>query len=224
MKMHFVWIFLCEVAAGCAPAPFVADPLPPLQNPNPATLRDTFLRAMPRQFVSEDSIIIQAPFHHDMAALGVMRVDRTAGTFELVVMNQTGLKLLAMSGNRSGVVVNFAIGPLMQHKDLLQLVGRDVGRIFLDEVPSSAQGARIGSNSVQFRDKQSDGTVYYEFGGDPPVLLEKWADGFFGSIWRVRYYHYAPHPGGLYPRGIVMDNAQLHYRIIVKNRDVEIDQ
>jgi hypothetical protein len=40
----------------------------------------------------------------------------------------------------------------------------------------------------------------------------------------VHYFHYTPHPGGLYPRGIVMDNGELHYRIIVKNRDVEIDQ
>jgi hypothetical protein len=53
------------------------------------------------------------------------------------------------------------------------------------------------------------------------VLLEKRLEGFWGTIWRVRYYRYAPESGGLYPRGIVMDNERFHYRIIVKNRDVD---
>ncbi len=60
--------------------------------------------------------------------------------------------------------------------------------------------------------------MVYDLGGDPPILLDKRLVGCFGTIWRVRYFQYASSGGSLYPRGIVMDNGQYHYRIIVKNR------
>jgi hypothetical protein len=50
------------------------------------------------------------------------------------------------------------------------------------------------------------------------VLLEKRFAGWLGTIWRVRYFDYAISNGSLYPRGVVMDNAQYHYRIVIKNR------
>jgi len=60
---------------------------------------------------------------------------------------------------------------------------------------------------------------------DPAVLLQKQLDGFFGPTWRVRYYDYRPGDGGrLFPHGIVMDNFQFHYRIIIKNRDWSIQE
>ena len=187
-------------------------------------MRNIFARALPNRFVSDDSIIIQAPFHDDLAVLGVMRVDRSAGTFKMVALNQAGIKLFELCGDRANVSVGFVLPPLMSQKDVLVWIAHDIARMYLDPVPSDSAQTKIEPNKIRFFDKQSAGTVVYEFGGDPVVLRQKWMEGFFGAAWRVRYFRYSTEFGGLYPRGIVMDNGRYHYRIIVKNRDLEIDR
>lgn len=224
MRTRFALAALLFVMAGCAKLPFAAEPMPVLQNPNPSAIRDNFARALPNRFTTDDTIIIQAPFHDDLAMLGVLRVDRSAGTFEVVALNHVGIKLFDLSGNRSDVSIGFALGPLMAHKDILISIAHDFARMYLDLVPTDTAKTDIESNKVQFTDKRSGQTVVYEFAGDPAALREKQHDGFFGTIWRVRYFRYSTEFGGLYPRGIVMDNDRYHYRIIVKNRDVEIER
>jgi len=218
------WLVLLAVVGGCAKLPFAAEPLPTLVNPDPATMRDSFARGLPNRFTTDDTIIIHAPFHDDLAVLGVLRVDRPAGTFELIALNHLGIKLFDLSGDREKVSIGYLLPPLMGLKDVLMWIGRDIGRMYLDVVPSEGAKVEIGSNEILFIDKESAGTVVYEFGGDPAVLREKWQKGFFGTPWDVRYFQYSTQFGGLYPRGVVMDNGRYHYRIIVKNRDVEIDR
>jgi hypothetical protein len=43
-------------------------------------------------------------------------------------------------------------------------------------------------------------------------------------VWRVKFYEYTPTLAGVFPRGIVLDNARFHYRIVVKNRSVQIEK
>ena len=187
-------------------------------------MRDNFARALPNRFISDDTIIIQAPFHDDLAVLDVLRVDRVAGKFELIALNHLGIKLFDLSGDRDNVSVGYVLPPLMGEKDILISIGHDVANMYLDQIPTDGAKTEVGSNKIVFSDKQSGGTLVYEFGGGPLVLLDKHLDGWFWTKWRVRYFRYSTEFGGLYPRGIVMDNGHYHYRIIVKNRDVEIDR
>ena len=221
---RFSWLVLLATVSGCAKLPFEAEPLPALVNPDVPAIRQRFARALPDRFTSDDTIIIQAPFHHDLAVLGVLRVDRRAGTFELIALNHLGIKLFDLSGDRAKVSIGYVLPQLTGRKDVLMSFGRDIGRMYLDLVPAKGDTTEIESNRIQYYDRESEGTVVYEFAGDPAVLREKWLEGFFGAAWRVRYYRYSAEIGGLYPRGIVMDNGDYYYRIIVKNRDVEIDQ
>jgi hypothetical protein len=212
-------IFLL-LAAGCAHEPFAPEPLPILQNPDPNTMREAFAKSVPDRFVSDDTIIVQVPFHDDMAFLGVLRVDRTKGTFQLAGLNQTGIKLFELSGTNTDTTIVNAVPPLMDHKEILIALGTDVRRMFLDLVPDPGAKATIGKTGVNFK----SGDIVQKLGGSPLVLLEKREDGFFGAPWRVRYFRYTTNAGRLYPRGLVMDNGQYHYRIIVKNRDIDFDQ
>ncbi|MGD0463270.1 MAG: hypothetical protein ABSB74_12365 [Tepidisphaeraceae bacterium] len=220
--MTRAWIappmLLLAFMAGCAAEPFTRPPLPLLKNPNPQAMRDNVAHAVPDRFTSDDTVIIQAPFRNDMAVLGVLRVNRPAGTFELVGLNQLGVKLFHLSGDPRGNSIRFAIPPLMENKDLLMGIAEDIRRMFFDLVPDSGAKIDVRSTTVRFCEKTSQGKMVYELGGDPPILLDKQLVGCFGPIWRVRYFQYASSPGSLYPRGIVMDNSHYHYRIIVKNR------
>jgi hypothetical protein len=224
VKVRFVCLVLLATVAGCAKLPFEAEPLPALANPDPSAMRESFARALPNRFTSDDTIIISAPFHDNLAVLDVLRVDRVAGTFELVALNHLGIKLFDLSGDRTNVSVGYVLPPLMGEKGILISIGHDIGNMYLDQIPVEAAKTEIGSNKIVSSEKESDGTLVYEFGGGPSVLLEKHLDGWFRTKWRVRYFRYSAEFGGLYPRGIVMDNGRYHYRIIVKNRDVEIDR
>ena len=222
MKVRLAILIFLGLLAGCAKEPFEPNPTPVLQSPQPAAMRDTFARVLPNRFTSDDTIIIQAPFHDDLAVLGVLRVDRPAGTFELVALNHMGIKLFDLRGDRKDVSVVFVLPPLEGLKDILLSIARDIRHMYVDLIPASGADETIHSKDVKFSQDTPDGTIIYKFGGDPSILLEKRLVGFFGTIWRVRYFRYTSETGGLYPRGIVMDNSRYHYRIIVKNRDVEI--
>lgn len=127
-------------------------------------------------FISDDSVIVSPPFHDAIAFLGVLKVDRASGTFELAGLNQTGIKLFELSGTSSGTTVRFAVPPLMSHKDILLALGTDIRRMFFDLVPPAASKTRIDKTYVKF----SDGKMVYKLGGNPAVLLEKREDGFSG--------------------------------------------
>ncbi len=215
--MRLFWLAII-LLAGCAAEPFERPPLPVLDNPNPAAMRANFAHALANKFTSDDTIVIDAPFHK-MTILGVLEVDRKAGTFELVGLNPMGVELFHLSGEGGGTKIQSALPPLMEQKEVLLSIGQDIRRMYFDLVPSEQAAVDVHSTFVRLTEKESEGSIEYEMGGEPTVLLGRQLAGCFGATWRVRYYQYAAKNGGLYPRGIVMDNAHYHYRIIVKNRD-----
>lgn len=220
MKIRWLGaVLLTMCVGGCAAKPFERPPLPILNNPNPTAMRQSVAHSLANQFTSDDTIVIDAPFHK-MAILGVLQIDRPAGTFELVGLNPMGVELFHLSGDSSGTKIRSALPPLMEQQEILLSIGQDIRRMYFDLVPQDSAAADPHSTFVRFTEKTPDGTIVYEMGGEPTALLEKRLEGFFGAIWRVRYYQYTAAKGEtLYPRGIVMDNAHYHYRIIVKNRD-----
>ena len=218
--MKILMIVSLLLLAGCAPDPFTRPPLPVLNNPNPGSICAEFAARLPARFTSDDTVVIDAPFGNEVAALGVLHVDRPAGTFELVGLNPLGVKFFDIAGDRSAATVRFALGPLMQHEDLLLAMAADIRRMYFDLVPGDDFQVDLQPTIVRYIKQKPEGRLVYEFGDEPAVLLEKRLDGFFGTVWRVRYYLYGKSPAA-FPAGIVMDNNQFHYRIVVKNRDWE---
>jgi len=209
---------------GCASEPFQQPALPTLHNPNPQTIRENFPKLLPDEFTTDDTLILQFPFHDDLVMLGVLNVNKPAGTFELYALNQMGVPFFHLGGDRSGVAIRDAIEPWMQHKDILLAIARDIQHIYFNPAPDSSASVDVSSTHVDFHQKSAEGTVSYQFGMEPTVLQQKQLDGFFGPAWRARYYAYKPGTGGkLFPTGIVMDNSAYHYRLIIKNRDWSID-
>jgi hypothetical protein len=214
-------IFLfAMLLVGCAAEPFQRPPLPILHDPNPSAIREQFPQLLPDEFTSDDTLIFQFPFVGDVVTLGVLNVNRPAGTFELYSLNQTGITYFHLSGDRKFVYVREAMGPWMEHKDILLSIAQDIQRIYLNPAPSLDSKINIRADRVDFSLKTSGGRLVYQFGMEPAVLLQKELNGCFGASWRARYYDYRPGTAGkLFPHGIVMDNYQSHYRLIIKNRD-----
>jgi hypothetical protein len=98
-----------------------------------------------------------------------------------------------------------------------------VRNMYFDMVPAAAAPGEIHPNYVSFVDQQVQGSIEYTFGGTGQVLLEKRRPSWIGSVWKVRYFQYTAAEGGLFPRGIVLDNERYQYRIIVKNRSWQVE-
>lgn len=211
-------VLLSMLVGGCAAEPFERLPLPILANPNPTAIRAEFAGQLTDHFITDDTVIIQAPFRDDVAVLGVLRADRAGRSFQLVGMNHLGVKFFQLESEGGNATIQYAVPPLMEQKELLLSVAADTQRMYFDLVPSREAMVDVGPTVVRFRQNTAEGTLVYEFGGTPAVLLEKRLEGFYGAIWRVRYYDYGDAQPGLYPRGLVMDNKRFGYRIIVKNR------
>ena len=218
VKKIFAPAFLA-ILTGCATEPFTRPPLPVLINPDPQLIRDAFARSIPDPCTTDDKVRIAAPFRDDQEVLAALGCNYWSGTFDLAGLSLLGVPLFELSGDRTTTTIQSAIPPLMQHADILRAIGSDIGRMHFDTLPPLDSKIDLEQTKVIYRKKSSLGTMVYEFGGNPTVLLEKRLDGFFGNIWCVRYYDYRPADGKLYPHGMVMNNSHYHYQITVTNLD-----
>lgn len=210
-------VLLLFLIGGCAGEPYPQPPLPALDHPDPRAIRVDFASRLAPRFVTDDNVTLSAPFHDQFAVLGSLRIDRPAGTFQLVGLNPLGVQLFELSGDRKATTIHFAIPPLMEQQWILKSIGDDIRRIDFDVIPPADATVDIATKSIRYRRRTQKGTLVYTFGGNPAVLLEKRLDLWFGSAWRIRYGDYAGAAGLLYPRWIVMDNDRGHYRLILKN-------
>jgi predicted exporter len=216
-------LFVC-LLTGCRAEPFERPPLPTLHNANPTLIRENFAAAIPDHFTSDDTVVVRAPFNNNIAVLGVLRVDHRAGTFEFYGLNHLGVEFFHVGGDRHRADVRSALPPLENYRYILLSLANDIRNIYLDVVPAPHFKTQNTSKEVIYYSRSEGGTLYYEFGGEPTVLLEKRLQGFWGNKWRARYYDYRPHNGKLYPHGITMDNGHYFYRIVIKNRDWSVDE
>ena len=215
-------MLLAAPLMGCAKDPFRPTPLPKLSRSDPPGIVNRFESALADRFTSADSVIIHVPFRDDLALLGVVQVDRVAGTFELVGLNQMGVQFFHLSGDRKGSSIRSAVPPLMKHKQILLSIADDTRRMYFDLLPGKDALADSQSNMIRFIEKTRAGKLIRTFGGDPGVLLEKRLSGWLGTNWKVRYFEYALKDGKQYPRGIILNNGRYHYRITVRNREWQI--
>lgn len=211
-------IFLClAVLGGCAPEPFQRRPLPELVHPDPAAMRRAFAQATPRRFTTEDTVTIDSLFQ-DTTILAYLRLDRDTRKFELLGLTPAGIQAFLLTGDGAKTHIRSAIGPLRERPQVLYGLAEDVRRIYFDLLPDDEATVDIRRTAVRFTSRTPKGTLGHEFGGEPAVLLSKQRSHWYGVEWRARYFHYEHRGAQCFPKGIVLDNHRLHYRIIVRNR------
>lgn len=221
LTIRHAWLWLAALGlSGCVGDPFGAprlSPLPPEVSPA-AVVRD-YREALPTRFAADTSLILRRRWR-DYAMLGYVQVDRAAETFELVCLSHLGIKLLHLAGDRAGSRVVFAVPALAESPELLAALAEDFRRIHFGLVPPDDAEVVPGPDTLRFRSVAADGGhLEHVFGGEGMHLLEKHGRQGWRQGWQVRFYDYGIDPGGLFPRGVVMDNRRLGYRLVVKTRD-----
>ncbi len=222
---HYTYTLMLGMTllAGCASGPFAAVPTPVLHDPDPTAMRSAWSASLPTRFTTEDTVIIEFP-GNSLAFLGVLRIDRATRTFDVQGMNHLGLRAFLISGDPRKTEVLRAAPPLAKQPKVLQSIAQDIRRMYFDLVPDQTARVRVGARSVRYTEDRADAKIEFVIGGADGVLLEKSLTHWIRPVWRVKFYEYTPTLEGVFPRGIVLDNTRFHYRIVVKNRSVQIEK
>jgi hypothetical protein len=215
-------LLLLAALAGCQAEPFVRPALPLLGPSDPRAMADRFAAGLADRFISDDTLILQAPFHDDWVILSVLRVDRPAGTFVLYGFNPLGVELFRIRSDAKATTLDSVLLPLRAERSVLLAIAADVRRIYFNLAPDRAAQIQKLRRRVRFSQEQPGGRLIYEFGGRPAELLQKRRPGWLGDQWCVHYYQYTKAGKWTYPRGVVLDDGETHLRLIVKNRDWQV--
>ena len=224
--MHFrrvgLWaacLLAIATSAACAGIPFEPISYPPVDELDPAAVRLEFSRSLPNKLVVFNSIVIRYRFH-TITALGFTRADANDGTFAVVGLMPTGMKLFEITGTRDSYETLFVQEELLEQGDLPEAVATDIRRIYLDLVPASNSTVTKKADRIVFSEPADGGRVDYVFAGPDGLLVEKHFYEGDQRISTISYHEYRRVGGELYAGGIVLRHHEYRYQLIIRLREV----
>ncbi len=184
-----------------------------------------FDERLPSAFETENTIIFRF-FRNEIAALGYARVDREAGSFEIVCVNHMGVMLFHIAGDEDGNHLRYAMPEFKEHPEFVDALGEDVRRVYFDLSPAEPAGARLRRDRITYRRDRNGTSDRFVFGGEENLLIEKSERTRWRTLWKVNYYEYFQVSGDerqdyVFPRGIMLHNRRYRYRLIIRTRSVE---
>lgn len=182
-------------------------------------MAEEFATALPKRFVSEETLVFRF-FRRKIAALGYSRIDRQAGTFEVLCLNHLGIQLFYLTGDKHTTELKYAIPEFAEHPEFIEAVGEDIRRIHFHLMPDPEARIDIRRNRIIFSQNTEDGTLEHVFGGPELLLYSKRLRGNWRTIWEVNYYEHEKQNQGLVPRGVVLRNRQHNYRLTLRIREI----
>jgi len=214
-----VAVLALALLSGCATAPF-ADPEPYADTGvDPARIPAAFAASVAPRFEQVNAVV----FHfrrRAVTALGVAAVDRPARAFTVTCMTPLGVKLfdvVCRDGRDEGRFVHPALKRF--GGDLAQAAATDLARAYLDWQPPPGAVATAARDRLVFVAADAAGTTEYRYAGRDGRLAEKVRIEGGRRRWSVAYRDYSQEPGGLVPRGLVIENRQYGYRLVVTTRE-----
>jgi hypothetical protein len=213
-------ILLAMLVAGCAGAPpFPEASLVPLGNADPQAVVERFKSGNADTFQLLNTIVFEYTWF-TFAGIGYLDVNATDQSYKVACMNHMGVKLLEITGNRDGILSQFAIGPLAEKGDIGHAVGDDIVRVYFDLIPSAQAHITQKKDRIVFRQQSGAGALQYVFAGEPTDLRTKTYYEDDQAVWRVSYYDYQLQEGKHFPMGIVLQNYRYGYRLIVRQKEI----
>lgn len=216
-------IALALVAVGCQSSPFVAPELSPMDiSVDPHRMVENFRGKLPDRFSQMNSMVIEPGFFQRISTIGLIKADIIREEFTIVGLNPMGLKIFEISANKNGVTKKYAVEQLAARGDFAQAIVEDMRRIYFHTTPSP--DARVIKEKYRIIfDEENKGKTRFIFAGTEGYLVEKKRYNKTGSLlWRVTYHERFWENGKLYTGGIVLDNIKSGYRLVIRNKKVNV--
>jgi hypothetical protein len=206
--------------AACSTPPFREIELTAVEEVNPQAVREKFAAAVPESFLIVNTVTFEFR-GRAFAAIGYTDVDASRQTFTVVGLHPAGgLKLFEVSGDAKEARCTFAIEEFARWGDFSHAVAEDTRRMYLDRLPDPGATISKERHRILFRQQAEAGELEYVFGGADGVLVEKRYYEEGRRIWSVSYHEYRLKGGKLYPHGIILQNHQRDYRLVVRLREI----
>jgi hypothetical protein len=213
-------IFMLLLITGCTSIPFHETPLVSLDTADTSAIVERFKADSPEEFQLLNTIVFEYQWRK-FSGLGLVAVNMKDRTFSIACINQLGVNLFELTGNKDGVTTVFVMPEFTKQGDFGAAVGEDIKRIYFDLLPSSDAKIEREKYRIVFRQSTGLGRMEYIFAGPEGNLIEKnyYEDG--ATIWTVSYYEYTRNKGKLYPTGTILKNNKYGYRLIVKLKEIQ---
>ncbi|HTG00015.1 MAG TPA: hypothetical protein VK654_05450 [Nitrospirota bacterium] len=213
-------LFVISWSTGCSPLPFQETSHDHLSAASPRDLVQRFAASQALRFQLLNSIVFEYNWQA-FSGIGYLNVDRDSGRFKVACLNTLGVKLFELSGDGDQVTDLYTIPAFSRFGSVTAAVGADIRRMYLNIVPSANAEIWWRSDSaVRLREPSPEGTIEYVFAGPDGDVVEKNCYKENGLAWRASYYEYREEGGKRFPRGIVFQNFDYHYRLIVRQREL----
>jgi hypothetical protein len=219
-KFAGVLIFMVLVISGCAGVHFKETPRVSVDGVDPAVAVKRFEADSPVDFQLLNTIVFEYGLRK-FGGLGIVAVNINYRTFNIACINQLGVKLFELTGNKDQVVANFVMPEFAKQGDFAKTVGEDIKRIYFDLVPSPDAKIEIEKYRIVFRQSFGSGVMEHVFAGPGQNLVEKSYSEGGSSVWRISYYEYIRDKGKLYPTGTILSNDKYGYRFIVRLKEIQ---
>jgi hypothetical protein len=206
--------------SACSTVPFQDIELVAVGEANAEAVREEFADSLPEKFLIVNTVTFEFK-GRAFAAIGYTDVDASLQTFTVVGLHPAGgLKLFEVSGDSEGSTCTFALEEFTRWDGFSQAIADDTRRMYLDRLPGPDAKTSKEEYRILFRQKAEDGELEYVFAGADGVLVEKRYYEEGSRVWSVSYYEYRREGGRLYPAGIILENHQHHYRLVVRLREI----
>lgn len=211
--------FLIAMLAGCVTSPF-PDPEPfSSGGGSPAEVPARFAARLAPRFEQVNAIVFRFQMQ-EMAALGMVSVDRTNRSFTVSCLTPIGVKLFDVVCVQGHVEGRFIHPELAKRGgDLAQAAGGDLARTYFDLQPPEGTPFQHQGGRLVFTASDAAGVTEYRYAWRDGRLAEKVRFEKGRRVWMVAYRAYAAGADGLVPTGIVIENEQYGYRLVVSVRE-----
>ncbi len=223
MRQTSLVTLLVSIVLGCSNVPFNKTTYVSLGNTEPETVLENHSRGIPDKIQTLNSVVFEFG-RHKMMGLGPVMVDNKNKTFVAACIDPIGYKLFEISGTDKRIEKKYVSAVLAKYVGLAKAVGADIRRIYFNLIPSADAQTNISEYEIVFKQKTGPGVTEYVFSGAGAHLTNK---RYFENnicLWEVSYYEYKINNGKLYPGGIILDNLNQDYRLIVRLKEVQKDE
>ena len=209
---------LCVV--GCSTVPFREIELVSVEAVDPEEMLGRFGLALPVKCRVVTTVTFKF-MGRAVTAIGYTDADTSKRTFTVVGLHPSGgITLFELSGDADHVESAFALEEFTRRGDFAQAVADDTRRIYFDCVPGPAAKVSKKNGRIVFRQQAAQGDIEYVFGGADGVLVRKRYYEKGRKVWTASYYEYRWEQGKLYPAGIVLEDHEYGYQLLVRLKEI----
>ena len=212
------WIMVLFLA-GCSTIPFQPAPVMSMEKAEPGLVREKFSLMLPDRF----QIISTIAFEYkgqSISFIGYSDIDTKEKIFTVAGINQVGIKLFEITGNSDKIELKFAIEDFTKKGNFTEAVAGDIRKIYFNRLPSDSSKVYKKKCEIVFVQNEPGEVIEFVFAGPGNLLVEKRCIVDNQAIWRVNYYEYRENNGKLHPAGIILENIQYDYKLIMRLKEI----